>query len=99
LAALPYYRANFRKIIATREWTSSELTKLGFQVLPSQTNFILLKPARFPAKEWLARLRAKKILVRCFSAPAVSAYLRITIGTQAEAAALVNAVRQILAGK
>ncbi len=99
LAALPYYRANFRKLIATREWTSRELTKLGFQVLPSQTNFILLKPARFSAKEWLARLRSKKILVRWFSAPEVSAYLRITIGTQAEAAALVNAVRQILAGK
>ena len=92
---LKYYRANFKKIVATREWLGRELTKLGFRVLPSQTNFILAKPPLFPAKEWLAKLRGKKILVRWFSAPEVSGYLRITIGTPAEAAALVRAVRAI----
>jgi histidinol-phosphate/aromatic aminotransferase/cobyric acid decarboxylase-like protein len=44
---LPYYRANFKKIIATREWLSRELTKLGFRVSPSRTNFILVRPPRF----------------------------------------------------
>src|SRR5207244_547594 len=38
---LAYYRANFRKIIATREKLSRELGELGCQVFPSQTNFIL----------------------------------------------------------
>ena len=42
---LPYYRANFKKIIATRDQLSRELTKLGFRVLPSQTNFILVAAA------------------------------------------------------
>jgi histidinol-phosphate aminotransferase len=90
---LKYYRANFKQIIATRESLSRELTKLGFRVLPSQTNFILVKPPVFPAKEWLQKLRKQKILVRWFSALEVSDYLRITIGTPAEAAALVKAVR------
>ena len=93
---LKFYRANFKKIIATREWLSRELTKRGFRVLPSQTNFILAKPPVFPAKEWLQKLRDKKILVRWFSAPEVSSYLRITIGTQTEAAALVKAVRGVM---
>jgi len=93
---LKYYRANFKKIIATRAWLSRELTKSGFRVLPSQTNFILAQPPQFPAKDWLATLRGKKILVRWFSAPEVKDYLRITIGTQAEAAALVKAARDIL---
>ncbi len=93
---LKFYRANFKKIIATREWLSRELTKLGFRVLPSQTNFILAKPPLFPAKDWLQKLREQKILVRWFSAPDVNEYLRITIGTPAEAAALVKAVRTIL---
>ncbi|MDD5138846.1 MAG: histidinol-phosphate transaminase [Verrucomicrobiales bacterium] len=93
---LKFYRANFKKIIATRERLSRELTKLGFRVLPSQTNFILVKPPLFPAKEWLQKLRDKKILVRWFSAPEVRDYLRITIGTPAEAAALVKVVRGIL---
>ena len=92
---LNFYRANFKKIIGTRESLARELTKLGFRVLPSQTNFILVKPPLFPAKEWLQKLRDEKILVRWFSAPEVSDYLRITIGTPAEATALVAAVRAI----
>jgi histidinol-phosphate aminotransferase len=96
LEDLKYYRANFKKIIMTREWLSRELTKLGFRVLPSQTNFILATPPLFPAKDWLQKLRDKKILVRWFSAPEVRDYLRVTIGTPAEAVALVKAVRGIL---
>ena len=93
---LKYYRANFEKIIATREWLARELTQLGFRVLPSQTNFILIRPPEFPAQEWLQRLRDKKILARWFSAPEVKDYLRITIGTPAAAEALVRAVREIV---
>ena len=93
---LDYYRANFKKIIATRTGLSRELTLRGFRVLPSQTNFILAKPPLFPAKEWLGKLRDRKILVRWFSAPEVTDYLRITIGTPAEASSLVKAVDAIL---
>jgi histidinol-phosphate aminotransferase len=93
---LKFYQANFKKIIATREWLSSELTKLDFRVLPSQTNFILARPPKFPASEWLQKLRDKKILVRWFNGPEVRDYLRITIGTHAEAAALVKAAKEIV---
>jgi len=92
---LAYYRANFKRIVATRERLSRELTKLGFRVLPSRTNFILAKPSLFPAKDWLQKLRDRKILVRWFGTPGVKDYLRITIGTQREAAALVKAVQAI----
>jgi histidinol-phosphate aminotransferase len=93
---LGYYRANFKKIIATRTSLSRALSQLGFRVPPSQTNFILARPPLFPAQEWLQKLRGHKILVRWFSPPEVRDYLRITIGTDAEAAALVSAVRKIL---
>jgi histidinol-phosphate aminotransferase len=92
---LAYYRANFRKIIDTRQWLSRELTNLQFRVLPSQTNFILTRPPGDPASAWLEKLRAKKILVRWFNLPEVKDYLRITIGTPEEAAALVKAAREI----
>ncbi|HVU26122.1 MAG TPA: histidinol-phosphate transaminase [Verrucomicrobiae bacterium] len=95
---LKYYRANFKKIITTREWLSRELTNLGFRVLPSQTNFILAEPPKLAAKIWLTKLREKKILVRWFSSPEIDKFLRITIGTQTEAAKLVKAARQILEG-
>jgi len=93
---LPYYRANFKKIIATRGRLSGALTKLGFRVLPSQTNFILVQPPRFSAEEWLQKLRARKILVRWFHQPAVRNYLRITIGTAAEAEVLARTAGTIL---
>ncbi len=96
LADLSYYRAHFRRILATRERLSRALTERGFEVLPSQTNFILTRPPVFLAQDWLAKLRQRKILVRWFDSPEVRPYLRITIGTEAEAEALLRAVEGIL---
>src|SRR5262245_21871988 len=93
---LGYYRANFRKIIAARETLSSRLSELSFQVLPSQTNFILVRPPRFSAKVWLEKLRRKKILVRWFNQAGIQQFLRITIGTAEEMNALVRAAKRIL---
>ena len=96
LENLPYYRRNFSRIIATRERLASELATLGFEVFPSQTNFILARPPAPSAQQWLELLRARKILVRWFSYPEVRDYLRITIGTDQEANALLRAARAIL---
>ena len=93
---LPYYRKNSKRVIATRARVDAELAKLGFEVQPSQTNFLLLRPPRFPAKVWLEKLRAKKILVRWFNHSGLEDWLRITIGTDAEMDALLRAARSIL---
>lgn len=92
---LAYYRAHFREIVATRRQLSRELEALGFQVFPSQTNFLLVRPPGFAACEWLKKLRERKVLVRWFSDPAVRDFLRITIGTPDQAAALVKAARAL----
>jgi histidinol-phosphate aminotransferase len=93
---LPYYRNNTRKILATRTRLSAQLEQLGFGVLPSESNFIFARTPRFPAREWLAQLRKRKILVRWFDSPATRDYLRITIGTDAEARTVVRAAKDIL---
>lgn len=92
---LPYYRRNFARIKATREQLRRELTGLGWEVLPSQTNFLLTRPAQGSAESWLAALRQRKLLVRWFSSPGLRDWLRITVGTEAEASALLRAVRAI----
>ncbi len=92
---LAYYRENFARVKTTRRRLAAGLTALGFEVLPSSTNFILVRPPRFPARQWLEKLRDRKILVRWFSYPEVKDYLRITIGTDAEADALLRAARAI----
>lgn len=96
---LPYYRKNFKRVIATRARITSELTKLGFEVRPSQTNFLFARPPRFPAKVWLAKLREKKILVRWFNYSRLEDWLRISIGTDAEMDALLRAARAIIGAK
>ena len=93
---LPYYQRNFKRIIASRTVLTSALTKLGFQVLPSETNFVLARPPAFPAERWLQALHDRKILVRWFSAPELRDFLRITIGTPAEIKSLGQAAREIL---
>jgi len=99
LSNLGYYRANFRKIVATRETLTRKLTELRFTVLPSQTNFILARPPRWTAEQWLNKLRTRKILVRWFDAPSIQEYLRITIGTPQQTEALVRAVKAELKTK
>ncbi len=93
---LPYYRKNFRRVIASRTKVTEELTALGFTVLPSQTNFVLARPPKFPAQEWLQKLRDQKIIVRWFSAPEVRDYLRITIGSETEMAEFLRVVKRLL---
>ena len=96
LEDLASYRKNFRRILATRERAGRGLTLLGFRVLPSQTNFLFVRPPARPAKEWLRRLRERKILVRWFDDRETKDYLRITIGTDAEMSELLQAAREIV---
>lgn len=93
---LPFYRANFQRVIATRQRLATDLTQLGFSVFPSQANFLLVRPPRFSAPEWLEKLRAHKILVRWWDTIEVRDYLRITIGTDAEVDTLLRTVKRLL---
>lgn len=77
-----YFKASCQKIIATRKQTAAELSALGFEVLPSQANFLFVKPpASISAECLMGKLRENKILVRFFNQPHISQYLRISIGT------------------
>jgi len=96
LRDLAYYSKNFRLIKQLREETAEKLTVLGFEVLPSATNFLLAKPPRFAARTWLRKLREWKILVRWFNDARVKDYLRITIGNEKEMGAFLRAVKAIL---
>jgi histidinol-phosphate aminotransferase len=96
LSDLPYYRRNFKRIVATRQRMSEALSALGFDVLPSAANFIFVRPPKFSAEAWLSKLREKRILVRWFGAPQTRDFLRITIGTDTQAAAMLKAARQIV---
>jgi histidinol-phosphate aminotransferase len=94
---LPYCRANIERVKATRAWLVETLTELGFAVQPSQTNFLFVRPPLFAAEAWLEKLRERHVLVRWFDGLDTQSFLRITVGKDAEAKALVDAARKILA--
>lgn len=89
-----YFKECCDKIISTREWTVKELSKLGFEILPSMANFIFTTNRKIDAKALFKYLREKNIIVRYFNKPGIDQYLRITIGTDEQMEALVEAVRR-----
>ena len=91
-----YFDMAVTKVINSRQWLGDQLQALGFTVLPSATNFILVCHATANSSELQQTLRQKNILTRYFNQPRIQAYLRITIGTQEECEALVGALREIL---
>lgn len=93
---LAYYRKNFKKIIGLRSRVSGALARLGFEVLPSQTNFLLVRPPAPNAQAWLKHLREDHILVRWFDAPGVRDYLRVTIGTEEEMKSFLRSVKRLV---
>lgn len=85
-----------QKTVATREWTTIELEALGFQILPSATNFVFVTHPEREAESLYLDLKEQGILVRYFgNKPRIGDFLRITIGTDAEMAALVAKLKEI----
>ena len=85
------------RVVASRESLRSGLQQRGFEVLPSAANFVF---ARHPGKDaatLAARLREQRILVRHFTRPKrIADFLRITVGTDAQCGALLDALDAIL---
>jgi len=97
IADREYFEQTRLMVIASRERLSQELAALGFEVLPSAANFVFARHPQRDAAQLAAALRARRILVRHFKAARIEQFLRITIGTDAQCAALVEALREILA--
>jgi histidinol-phosphate aminotransferase len=85
------------KTIATREQSVKDLEALGFNVLPSATNFVFVTHPEKDAEQIYLALKEQGILVRFFGSnkPRIGNYLRITIGTDEEMAALTAALKAL----
>lgn len=94
--AEPYYQEKCAAIIRTRGETAQKLAQLGFVVLPSKTNFLFVRTDKIGGGELYSRLKDRGILVRHFSNPRIRDFVRITIGTDAQMDACIDAIRAIL---
>ena len=91
-----YFQAIRRRVIKTREKTEKTLKEIGFTVLPSQANFLFCSyPAR-SGKALLDGLRERGVLVRWWNRPDIRDWLRISVGTDEEMDALVQALCEMV---
>jgi histidinol-phosphate aminotransferase len=99
LADEDWFQHGRASVMEGRERLNRGLIRLGFEVLPSSANFVF---ARHPAHEGAmlaAALRERAVIVRHFSAPRISDYLRITVGTDEQIDRLLAALSYVLGRK
>ncbi len=90
-----YYEETCAKIAETRDWFAAELEAIGFEVLPSLTNFVLAEPKTVTAAQLFSHLESKKIYVRYFpKVDRIKNKLRISIGTQAQMEQVLMAIQE-----
>ena len=99
-----WMKTNVAKVVKTRRWFTAELERRGWDVLPSESNFVFAKPPkaagkreegkgkRKMAKRIFDALRARNIFVRYFSGPKTADRIRITIGTDTQMHKLLSAL-------
>jgi histidinol-phosphate aminotransferase len=86
-----YLDQTVRKIIENREFLRKELETLGFQVVPSSSNFLFVKPPENKDAQGLYQSLAQAgIFIRYFSDSVSKDYIRITVGTRDECVALLS---------
>ena len=91
-----YYMDNCKEIIKNREYTVTELEKLGFTVLPSKANFVFAKSDKIGGKALYTALKEKGVLIRHFDKSRIADFNRITIGSREEMETFLAAVKEIL---
>lgn len=99
LEADDYNADNCRRVMATRERSVSRLEEMGFEVLPSQANFVFARRPGVDGETLYLELKKRGVLVRHFTAPRIADFLRITIGTDAEMETLFIKLAEILKGE
>ena len=88
-----YHKKTVAKVVKTRKAFSKALSARGWDVLPSESNFVFAKPpAPAKAADVFESLRKANIFVRYFPGPLTADRLRITIGTDEQMETLLSAL-------
>ncbi len=82
-----------REIRQAKQFLMVELCRIGFTLVPSETNFFLVKVAN--AKDFRTALLRQGILVRDCASFGLPEYVRIAARTMPECVKLVDAIREM----
>ncbi|MBP3709180.1 MAG: histidinol-phosphate transaminase [Treponema sp.] len=90
-----YYCSCAKKICAAREKFSAFLRTRGWDVVPSSANFVFARKKGVAGKTAYETIKSRGILVRHFATKGIEDYIRITIGTSEQMAALCNVMETL----
>ena len=90
-----WMKANVAKVVKTRQWFTAELERRGWDVLPSESNFVFARPPHRNAASLFGALRERNIFVRYFRGPKTGDRLRVTIGTDIQMKKLLKALNEL----
>jgi histidinol-phosphate aminotransferase len=90
-----YAKKTWEHVKSERQRLSSELTQMGWKVLPSEANFILAGVPDGHGKQVYLGLKEQGILVRYFDKPGLTDKIRITVGTSQENNALIGGIKAL----
>jgi histidinol-phosphate aminotransferase len=90
-----YMRRQVERIRRSRVRLGRSLEALGFEVTPSEANFLWVRPTRVGARALFEALRQRRILIRYNPSAWHPDYVRITVGTEPELKRLLAAIREI----
>ena len=91
-----YFQSIRRRVMDTRVRTEKAIKEKGFTVLPSQANFLFVSHPNCKGKTLLDGLRERGVLVRWWDKAEIDNWLRISIGTGGEMAALIAALEELI---
>ncbi|MDO9243628.1 MAG: histidinol-phosphate transaminase [Rhodocyclaceae bacterium] len=96
IADREWFEHTRQAVIRTRTALTRDLESLGFEVLPSAANFVFARHPQHDAEKSALALRQRSIIVRHFKLPRIEQFLRITVGTDEQCAALTAVLKEIL---
>jgi len=91
---IDFYNAVYKNNKIQRDYMISEMTKMGFDVVPSQTSFIYFNP-HSDNEMIMKELDERFIFIRKFTDP----YLRVSIGRPEQNQAFLDAIKEIVCEK
>ena len=83
------------EVVRNRSTLGDSLERMGFELVPSSSNFVFVKPPK-PAAGVVGALRERKILVRHYDREPIAGWIRITVGTREQHEKLLGALKEIL---
>lgn len=91
-----WLRDNVKKITATRSRLQETLSQLGFDVIPSQANFVWCRHPEHNARVLYEGLKAEGILVRYMDYPNWQSGLRISVGDDQQIDLLLQKLKSLV---